>query len=97
MTVLTTSAVGGEVSSSQARKPAATRLLRRCTAAAILITLTVFSFFVLACLISVFGDGEKFIGEIDDILIALVFCAIAAALKIVEKRLRAKEEFSRNC
>lgn len=97
MTVLTTSAVGGEVSSSQARRPAATRLLRCCTAAAILITLTVFSFFVAACLISVFAYGEKFIGELDDILIALVFFAVAAALKIVEKRLRAREDFPRNC
>ena len=97
MTVLTASEVSGEVSSSQARKPAATRLLRRCTAAAILITLTVFSFFVLASAISVFAGDETFIAEIDDVLIAIVFCAIAAALKIVEKRLRAKEDFSRNC
>jgi hypothetical protein len=93
MTVLTTSAVGSEVSSSQARRPVAYALLRHCTAAAILITLTVFSFFVLACLISVFADGEKFIGEIDDILIALVFCAIAIVLKFIEKRLRAREAF----
>ena len=96
MNVLTTSAVGSESSSSQTWRPSANALLRRSTAAATLITLTVFSFFVLACLISVFADGEKFIGEIDDILIALVFCAIAAALKIIEKRLRAKEDFSRN-
>jgi hypothetical protein len=96
MTVLTTSAVGGEVSSSQARRPVANALLRYCTAAAILMTLTVFSFFILACLISVFADGEKFIGEIDDILIALVFCAIAVVLKVIEKRLRAKEDFPRD-
>jgi hypothetical protein len=94
MNVLTTSAVGGEVSSSPARRPVAIRLLRRCIAAAILITLTVFSFFVAACLISVFAHGEKFIGEIDDILIALVFFAAAAAFKLIESRLRATENTS---
>jgi hypothetical protein len=97
MTVLTTSAVPGEVSPSQEFRPAANMLMRRCAFAMILITLGAFSLVVAVCLISVFAHGEQYVGEIDDVLIALVFCAIAAVLKIIEKFLRAREDLRRHC
>ena len=92
MTVSTISALG-ETSSSQAWRPANT-LLRRYAAPALLITLAAVSSLVAACLISVFAHGEKFVGEIEDISIALIFAVIAAALKIIEMCLRAREDAS---
>ena len=97
MTVSTISAAGGKTTSWQAwLQPAANSLLRRCAAPAILITLAAVSSLVGACLISVFVHGEKFVGELEDISIALVFAAIAAALKIIEMCLRAKQHASTN-
>jgi hypothetical protein len=91
MNVTTISAVPSETSSPQTwRSAAVNTLLRRCGIAVVLVALAAFASLVAACLVSVFAHGEKFIGEIDDILIALTFCALAAAFKIIEKRLRAK-------
>jgi hypothetical protein len=73
-------------------KSASSVLLLLCSTAAILMTFTGLLFLVGVRLAGVFAHSEKFTGEIDAISIALVFGGIAAALKTIEVRLRAKED-----
>ena len=66
-------------------------LLLLCSTAAMLMTFTGMFFLVGARLFSTFAHGERFLGEIDAISIALIFGGIGAALKTIEIRLRAKQ------
>jgi hypothetical protein len=43
---------------------------------------------------SVFAHGERLVGEIDAMSIALIFGGIAVALKTIEIRLRAEQDSS---
>jgi hypothetical protein len=61
---------------------------------AILMTLTGLLFLIGTRLFSIFVHGEKFIGEIDAMSIALIFGGIAVALKTIEIRLRAEQDSS---
>ena len=65
-----------------------------CSSTAILITLTGLSFLIGTRLLGKFAHGERFIGEIDAISIALIFSGIAVALKTIEIRLRAEQDSS---
>ncbi|MGA8731464.1 MAG: hypothetical protein WB608_22085 [Terracidiphilus sp.] len=69
-------------------------LLLLCSTTAILITLTGLLFLIGTHLLSIFAHGERFIGEIDAISIALIFGGIAVALKTIEIRLRAEQDSS---
>lgn len=64
-------------------------LLLLCSSTAILMSLTGLLFLIGTRLLSLFAHGERFIGEIDAISIALIFGGIAVALKTIEIRLRA--------
>lgn len=69
-------------------------LLMLCSSAAILMTLTGLVFLIGTRLLTIFAHGERFIGEIDAISIALIFGGIAVALKTIEIRLRAEQDSS---
>jgi hypothetical protein len=69
-------------------------VLLLCSTAAILMTFTGLLFLIGTRLLSIFAHGERFIGEIDAISIALIFGGIAVALKTIEVRLRAEQDFS---
>ena len=69
-------------------------LLLLCSTAAILMTFTGLSFPIAIRLLSVFAHGERFVGEIDAISIALIFGGIAGSLKTIEIRLRAEQDSS---
>jgi hypothetical protein len=69
-------------------------LLLLCSSTAILMSLTGLLFLIGTRLLSIFAHGERFIGEIDAISIALIFGGIAAALKTIEIRLRAEQDSS---
>ena len=69
-------------------------LLMLCSSTAILITLTGLLFLIATRLLGIFAHGERFIGEIDGISIALIFGGIAVALKTIEIRLRAEQDSS---
>ena len=69
-------------------------LLMLCSSTAILITLTGLLFLIGTRLLGMFAHGERFIGEIDAISIALIFGGIGVALKTIEIRLRAEQESS---
>jgi hypothetical protein len=69
-------------------------LLLLCSTMAILMTLTGLLFLIGTRLFSIFVHGEKFIGEIDAMSIALIFGGIAVALKTIEIRLRAEQDSS---
>jgi hypothetical protein len=67
-------------------------LVLLCNTTAILMTLTGSLFLIGTRLLSIFARGERFIGEIDAISIALIFGGIAVALKTIEIRLRAEQD-----
>jgi hypothetical protein len=69
-------------------------VLLLCSTAAILMTFTGLLFLIGTRLLSIFAHGERFIGEIDAISIALIFGGIAVALKTIEVRLRAEQDLS---
>ena len=69
-------------------------LLQLCSTAAILMTFIGLVFLVGTRMLSVFAHGERFVGEIDAISIALIFGGIAVALKTIEVRLRAERDTS---
>jgi hypothetical protein len=66
-------------------------LLLLCSTMAILMTLTGLLFLIGTLLLSIFAHGEKFIGEIYAMSIALIFGGIAVALKTIEIRLRTEQ------
>ena len=67
-------------------------LLMLCSTTAILMSFTGLLFLIGTRLLSAFAHGERFIGEIDAISIALIFGGIAVALKTIEIRLRAEQD-----
>lgn len=69
-------------------------LLQLCSTAAVLMTFIGLVFLVGTRVLSAFAHGERFLGEIDAISIALIFGGIAAALKTIEVRLRAERDSS---
>ena len=69
-------------------------VLMLCSTTAVLMTLTGLLFLIGTRLLSIFAHGERFIGEIDAISIALIFGGIAVALKTIEVRLRAEQDLS---
>jgi hypothetical protein len=69
-------------------------LLTLCSTTAILMSFTGLIFLIGTRLLIVFAHGEKFIGEIDAISVALIFGGIAVALKTLEIRLRADQDSS---
>jgi hypothetical protein len=69
-------------------------LLLLCSTAAIVMTFTGLLFLIATRLLSIFTHGERFVGEIDAISIALIFGGIAVALKTIEMRLRAEQDSS---
>ena len=74
---------------------AARTLLLVGSATAIVMTLTGFLFLVAGRLFTELAHIERFTGEIDGFSIALVFAGIAVALKTMEHRLRAREDYPR--
>jgi len=77
-------------------KSAPGALLLLCSATAILITFTGLLFLVGTHLLRTFAHGERFIGEVDAVSIALIFGGVAVALKTIEIRLRAEQDPSRD-
>ncbi|MGC1423718.1 MAG: hypothetical protein WA354_16735 [Terracidiphilus sp.] len=69
-------------------------LLLLCSTAAIAMTFTGLLFLIATRLLSIFAHGERFVGEIDAISIALIFGGIAVALKTIEIRLRVEQDSS---
>jgi hypothetical protein len=69
-------------------------LLLLCSTTAILMSLTGLLFLIGTRLLGIFAHGERFIGEIDAISVALIFGGIAVALKTIEIRLRADHDSS---
>jgi hypothetical protein len=69
-------------------------LLLLCSTMAILMTLTGSLILIGMRLSSLFVRGEKFIGAIDAMSIALIFGGIAVALKTIEIRLRVEQDSS---
>ena len=69
-------------------------LLLLCSTAAIAMTFTGLLFLIATRLLSSFAHGERFIGEIDAVSIALIFGGIAVALKTIEIRIRAEQDSS---
>jgi hypothetical protein len=61
---------------------------------AILMTLSGSLILICMRLSGIFVRGEKFIGEIDAMSIALIFGGIAVALKTIEIRLKAEHDSS---
>lgn len=57
-------------------------------------TFTGLLFLIATRLLSIFAHGERFVGEIDAISIALIFGGIAVALKTIEIRLRVEQDSS---
>lgn len=76
------------------RRSAPNILLLLCSTTAILMSLTGLLFLIGTRLLSIFARGERFIGEIDAISIALIFGGIAVALKTIEIRLKAEQDSS---
>jgi hypothetical protein len=66
-------------------------LVLLCGTMSILMTLTGLLSLIGTRLLSIFAHGERFIGQIDAMSIALIFGGIAVALKTVEFRLRAEQ------
>lgn len=75
-------------------RSAPSTLLLLCSTAAIVMTFTGLSFLIAIRLLSIFANGERFVGEIDAISIALIFGGIAVALKTIEIRIRAEQDSS---
>jgi len=69
-------------------------LLMLCGTTAILMSFTGLLFLISTRLLGIFAHGERFVGEIDAISIALIFGGIAVALKTIEIRLRAEQDSS---
>ena len=69
-------------------------LLMLCSTTAILMSFTGLVFLIGTRLLGIFAHGERFIGEIDAISVALIFGGIAVALKTIEIRLRAEQDSS---
>ena len=69
-------------------------LLLLCSTAAIAMTFTGLLFLIATRPLSSFAHGERFIGEIDAVSIALIFGGIAVALKTIEIRIRAEQDSS---
>jgi hypothetical protein len=69
-------------------------LLLLCSTAAIAMTFTGLLFLIATRLLSAFAHGDRFIGEIDAVSIALIFGGIAVALKTIEIRIRAEQDSS---
>lgn len=69
-------------------------LLLLCSTMAILMTLTGSLILIGTRLSGIFLRGERFIGEIDAMSIALIFGGIAVALKSIEIRLKAEQDSS---
>lgn len=69
-------------------------LLLLCSSMAILMTLTGSVILIGMRLSGIFVRGEKFIGAIDAMSIALIFGGIAVALKSIEFRLKAEQDTS---
>ena len=69
-------------------------LLLLCSTAAIVMTFTCLLFLIATRLLSIFTHGERFIGEIDAVSLALIFGGIVVALKTIEIRLRAEHDSS---
>ena len=69
-------------------------LLLLCSTMAILMTLTGSLILIGTRLSGIFLRGERFIGEIDAISIALIFGGIAVALKTFEFRVKAEHDSS---
>jgi uncharacterized protein involved in response to NO len=69
-------------------------LLQLCSTAAVLMTFIGLVFLIGTRVLSVFSRGERFIGEIDAVSIALIFGGIGVALKTIEVRLRAERDTS---
>jgi hypothetical protein len=69
-------------------------LLLLCNSMAVLMTLTGLLLLIGTRLLILFAHGEKFIGEIDAMSIALIFGGIALALKTIEIRLREEQDSS---
>jgi len=65
-----------------------------CSTMAILMTLSGSLILIGMRLSGIFVRGEKFIGEIDAMSIALIFGGIAVALKTIEIRLKAEHDSS---
>lgn len=63
------------------------------SATAIVMTFTGFLFLAVGSLVLAHTHIERFTGEIDGLSIALVFAGIAVALKTIEHRLRATEDY----
>ncbi len=77
-----------------ATRTAPSILLMLCSSTAILMALTGLLFLIGTRLFGIFARGERFIGEIDAISIALIFGGIAVALKTIEIRIRAERDSS---
>ena len=75
---------------SATTRSASNVLLLLCSSAAILMTFTGMLFLIGMRLFNTFAHGERFLGEIDAISIALIFGGIGVALKTIEIRLRAE-------
>jgi hypothetical protein len=69
-------------------------LLLLCSTMAILMTLTGSLILIGMRVSGIFLRGERFIGEIDAMSIALIFGGIAVALKTFEIRLKAEQDSS---
>ncbi|MGA7107645.1 MAG: hypothetical protein WBV28_15895 [Terracidiphilus sp.] len=75
-------------------RPAPNIFVLLCSTTAILMTLSGSLILIGMRLSGTFGGGEKFIGEIDAMSIALIFGGIAVALKTIEIRLKAEHDSS---
>ena len=75
-------------------RSAPSTLLMLCSTTAVLMSFTGLLFLIGTRLLGIFAHGERFIGEIDAISIALIFSGIAVALKTIEIRLRAEQDSS---
>ena len=76
-------------------RPAPNIFVLLCSTTAILMTLSGSLILIGMRLSGTFGGGEKFIGEIDAMSIALIFGGITAvALKTIEIRLKAEHDSS---
>ncbi|WP_348261155.1 hypothetical protein P8935_15250 [Telmatobacter sp. DSM 110680] len=69
-------------------------LLLLCSSAAILMTLTGLVFLIGTWVLRIFAHGERFLGEVDAISIALIFGGMGVALKTIEIRVRAEHDSS---
>lgn len=69
-------------------------LLFLCSTMAILMTFTGSFILIGTRLSGIFLRGERFVGEVDALSIALIFGGIAVALKTIEIRLKAEQDSS---